>query len=76
MSDQEFTQFPQMLTVKTRGPGAVIKVVPVIKDGRPVIFNDAHELKKYDGKGVAHDGKPEQHSHPNYSYTYDPFHTA
>ena len=72
MSDQEFTQFPQMLTAKVRRADGTVRIAPVMRDGQPVIFNNAQELKNYNGTGTPHDGRPEQHSQqsPNYHAYY------
>ena len=75
MTENKPEEFPQMLTTKYRDARGVVRTVAVVKDGRPVVFQNARELKDYDGKGVAHTA-PEQHSHPNYCYAYDPFQTS
>ena len=73
--EKQFDEYPKMLTVKRKDARGFIREVPIMRDGQPVIFNDPRELKNYDGKGTPHDGRPEQHSHPSYSYTYSPFAT-
>jgi len=66
--EKQFAEYPKMLTVKRRDGRGIIREVPIMRDGQPVIFNSARELKDYDGKGTPHDGRPEQHSQPDFNY--------